>query len=148
MKKNILGTVIIVGVVCLIIGFYSGNVYGKNNVNKSIVVQNGTQGQFSGRNGGNGSGMMRNGGGFGGGTVGEVLSKDDKSITLKLRDGGSKIVFFGSSVPITHSVAGTLADVVIGNQIVVNGNTNTDGSVTATSIQIRPNVSTEPKSLK
>lgn len=84
-------------------------------------------------------------GGFGGGQrgvsgfiAGEIISKDDKSITMKLRDGGSRIVFFSDSTEISKLVEGNLNDLIVGKNISVNGTTNPDGSITARSIQLRP----------
>lgn len=138
MKKNNINVNVAIGIVCVLIGFVGGNMYGKNhnlnqNKNGYSMMQNGQQSQF-GRSGN----MMR--GVFGGGTAGEIISKDDKSLTLKLRDGGSKIVLFGNSVAISHSVLGAISDLAVGGQVVVNGTTNTDGSVTASTIQIRPEI--------
>ena len=70
--------------------------------------------------------------------VGEIISKDDKSITVKLRDGGSKIVFFSEKTAISKTAEGSQADVVVGENVTINGSANSDGSVTATMIQIRP----------
>ena len=85
---------------------------------------------------------MRNGGGF---TTGTVLSKDTTSLTIKGRDGGSKVVFFSDKTSVTKSVEGTVADLSIGNDVAVTGTLNTDGSVTAQSVQIRPTSPPAPK---
>src|SRR3989339_1306016 len=69
---------------------------------------------------------------------GENIAKDDQSVTVKLPDGGSKIIFFSASTEITKSVAGATSDITVGGQIMSTGTTNTDGSITATIIQIRP----------
>ncbi len=84
---------------------------------------------------------MGRGGRAGGGTgfiTGEVISKDDKSVTIKLNDGGSKIVFLSESTEITKSASGSINDLEVGKNISVNGVANSDGSVTAQTIQLRP----------
>ena len=67
---------------------------------------------------------------------GEIIAKDDKSVTIKLRDGGSKIVFFADSTKIAKSVSGTLNNLEVGKSVIINGKANQDGSITAESISI------------
>ena len=88
--------------------------------------------------GANGNQRGARGGLQGGFIGGEVLSKDDKSVTIKLRDGGSKIIFFSQATQVMKSVAGSLQDLTIGQQITAGGSPNADGSITAQSIQLRP----------
>ncbi len=120
-------------VALLIVGggsFYGGMQYGKNSVppNQSRGGQ-----QFGG-------GARRGMGGRAGGQFisGEILNKDDKSVTIKLQDGGSKIVFLSSSTTIGKATNGSLSDLTTGAFISVGGSQNNDGSVTAQTIQIRP----------
>ena len=46
--------------------------------------------------------------------AGEIISKDDKTITLKDRAGGSKIVFFSDKTAIAKTTDGALADLTVG----------------------------------
>jgi hypothetical protein len=71
---------------------------------------------------------------------GEIISKDEKSLTLKLPDGSTKIVFFSGSTQISKATEGTIDDIEIGKQIMVSGEQNSDGSYTAKTIQLSPRV--------
>lgn len=69
---------------------------------------------------------------------GEIIAQDDNSITVKLNDGGSKIIFFSNSTKVTKIAEVTAADLNVGTNVMANSKTNEDGSLTAQSIQIRP----------
>jgi len=69
---------------------------------------------------------------------GEILSKDDKSVTIKLPSGGSKIVFISGSTQVMKSATGSINDLSVGQQVSANGTSNTDGSISATTVSIRP----------
>ncbi|MFM2414972.1 MAG: hypothetical protein RI911_665 [Candidatus Parcubacteria bacterium] len=96
--------------------------------------------QFSGRDGGQrGPGMGGRGGQRGAGfAAGEVIAKDETSITVKMQDGSTKIILVTESTEVMNAAKGTIADVVIGKNVMVNGAPNQDGSVTAQSLNIRP----------
>ncbi len=137
MQKNIK---ILVGV-CLIVGagsFAAGVLYGgMQNTPKQNFA--GSSDQAGGGMGGGGQGRGgRNFGGRGGATNGEVISKDDKSITLKMRDGGSKIIFYTQTTKTMKSIEGNISDIDIGTNIMANGDANPDGSITAQMLNIRP----------
>ncbi len=129
-------TAVVVGVFAFYLGFRSG---GQNSLNLPNQDARNFQGRVVGMMGGAYSGqnrMMGNlrGGGFVGG---EIISLDDKSITVKLRDGGSRIVFVSSSTQVLKSTAGSMSDLVSGGQVTVMGSQNPDGSITAQSVQVR-----------
>ena len=82
-------------------------------------------------------GGNRGGAGF---ANGEVLSADTSSMIVKMRDGSSKNIILSNSTQVLKSATGTISDVTTGTQVTVVGSANTDGSITAQSVQIRPNM--------
>lgn len=73
---------------------------------------------------------------FGGGVAGEIISRSENSITISTQDGGSRIVLVPDTVSVLLMTEGSTDDLTIGTSVIVNGEANDDGSVTARSIQI------------
>lgn len=136
--KKILPVVIGVALLVGMGSFYGGMAYA-NAKSPMRAFQRGQGGMMGGdaRRGGNQAFRIQ-GGMMGGFVAGEVLSNDGKTLTLKMRDGSSKLVLIGESTEVSLFVAGKPADIEVGKNVSVQGNANTDGSVTAQSIQLRP----------
>ena len=69
---------------------------------------------------------------------GEIIASDDKSITVKLQDGSSKIVLLSDKTVINKAAQATKNDLKKGEKVAVFGQENSDGSVTAQNIQLNP----------
>lgn len=129
-------TVIII-IVAIVIGsaaFFGGMKYqeSKDRSENGPSRFQGVEGRGGGQNGG---------GRFGGGTRpvnGEILNVDAATITVKLADGGSKIVLFNDKTSINKASEGTKDELKTGVKVAVFGTENTDGSITAANIQINP----------
>ena len=124
----------IAAVVALIIGFAAG-----------YYVPHGAQNGFAGRGGtamltrgGTGGSFARGAGGTGGLLAGTVEKQSDGSFTLNTRDGSSHVVLVTSGTSVTKSVSGSASDVTNGVNVIVTGTQNSDGSISATNIQLRP----------
>jgi hypothetical protein len=132
MKNNYVMTAILI-LVFAGAGFYGGMKY-----------QQSQRGNFSGQLG-NGQGMLRNGrtgtgtprGGFRP-VAGEIISADEKSITVKLQDDSSKIVLVNSKTVINQAQTVTKSELKVGEKVSVFGSENADGSVTAQNVQLNP----------
>lgn len=130
MNKNIVITIL------LIIMAGVGSFFGGIKYQESRRPANGRQfnQQFGQRNGGP-NGTNRNG--FRP-VAGEIIANDDKSITVKLTDGSSKIVLLSDKTTISKSDIGAKSDLKTSEKVVVFGIANSDGSITALSIQLNP----------
>ena len=128
-KLKILGgiSIILIGAV-----FYGVMVYGKSTAATTATAN---RRNFQGM-GGNFQGGGRNGGGN---VSGDILSVSDKIITVKMRDGSSKIVVYSTSTAVREITQVDVArdQLQVGKAITVLGTTNSDGSLTAQSIQLR-----------
>jgi len=118
-------------------GFFGGYQYRNYRLNQTrgnfgALGANGQR--FTGARGtGQAGGMVR-----GGAVTGGILSIDSNSITVKLADGSSKIVLFSTSTTYSNTVSAVQSDLKVGENVAVVGATNSDGSVTATNVQINP----------
>jgi hypothetical protein len=118
--------------VALVIGggsFFGGMQYAKATSGTPGATRNAA---FAGRTV---AGGARNAGGF---TSGQVVSKDATSITVKLSNGGSKTVYFSDKTVVSKMATGTMDDVSQDTNVTITGTANSDGSIAATMIQIRP----------
>lgn len=121
-------------------GFFGGIQYQKKTTTEARAAFRGQTRPGVGRFGQFGSGRAPGGGAV----AGEIISRDDKTLTVKLRDGGSKIVLLSDSTDVRKTTAGTRDDLTVGTSVVIAGSANADGSIAAQSVQIRPNLPTPP----
>ncbi len=126
---------IIIGFIVVGAGaFYGGMRYERQKNSSSRQDRQMRMQQFNGASGGGQRGMR----GSGDIVIGEILSKDTRSITVKLRDGGSKIILLSETTKIVRSIDASLASLMAGEQVNVTGSANADGSMNAQMIQVRP----------
>lgn len=125
MKNNTVIMIILV-IVAGAGGFFAGMQYQKS--------QPGSTRQYSGgfgtRGGGTRNGMRP--------VTGDILNSDDKSITVKLADGSTMIVLVTGSTTINKATSAAKTDLTTGVRVAAFGTANTDGTVTASTIQINP----------
>lgn len=159
-KKNII-SMVVVAIVVAGGGFYGGMVYAQTPKALAKLSPAKIQAAFAaGRGTGTGTnGTGRTGGAFtgnfggrggtaganGGFVNGQIIAKDANSITIQLPNNmGTKIVLLAESSQITKADAGTASDLATGQTVTVTGSANSDGSVTAQTISIRPANATPP----
>lgn len=129
MKNTALIAIVVAAVIFGAGGFFAGMKY------QQSKMPSGWFGNFQG----NGSRQFQQRGGQGFRPVsGEIIGEDDKSITVKLQDGSSKIVLVSEKTSINKASEGTKEDLKEGEKVMVLGQENSDGSVTAQNIQLNP----------
>lgn len=135
MSKNIVVLSVIIAIVLVVVSFYGGLKYSQG---KNPTFDRTSFGQRNPQLGGNNVlGSNRTMGGI---VSGEILSIDDKSLTVKSQDGGSRLVFLSASTTISKMASGNIGDLIIGSNISVNGSSNTDNSINAQMIQVRSQI--------
>ncbi len=127
MKNNLIIAVVITVLVSGGGGFYAGIKYQKDKA--PIFPENIEQmrGQIGQRNSSTrGLNAVR----------GKIIGADESSITVQLEDDSSKIIIVTEGTMINRSETGTADDLREGSEVVVSGQPNSDGSITALNIQI------------
>jgi len=123
---------IVVAIIVVIVGagaFFAGMKYQQSKQPAFLREFGGRQGQGTGT-GGNRVGFRP--------VNGEIISSDDKSITVKLQDDSSKIVLLSDNTEINKAAEATKEDLKVGEKVAVFGQENSDGTVTAQNIQLNP----------
>ncbi len=136
----------VIGIIVVLVvgggGFFGGMQYQKSKVPSFAGRGSGNvRGQFSqgdDHQPGQDDGFRGRFSGQGRPVYGEVIAKDDESITVKDQEGGSKIVFISDTTTVAKTDEGSLDDLAEGTQVVVFGSQNDDGSITAENIQLNP----------
>ena len=127
--------IIVVAIVLIVVaaagGFFGGTMYQKNQTPTFSSAAG--RGNFAARfgQGGQNAAAFRP-------VRGQVLNMDTNSLTVKMSDGSTKLVVLSASTAFMQSTKAALSDVKTGDTVNVVGTANSDGSVTATDIQINP----------
>lgn len=118
-QKTVYTIFILIAIVMLIIGFQIGKKISQPARNFKIPSNNI-----------NGKQMNMNN------LSGEVIEKTDEVITIKLKTGSSKFVVTSPTTEVFKTVNVGLSELKIGDSIVVDGQTTTDGSIIANSLRV------------
>src|SRR4030042_3113249 len=109
-NKEIIITGLVVAIICSTGGFFAGTKFQQGR--KADFMTQGVKGIANGQRTGNGQNVP---GGFRGGNIsGEIISTDEKSITVKLADGSSKIILLDDKTQINKALDATKDDLKIG----------------------------------
>ncbi len=133
--KNQSMIIVVVAVIVAGAAFFGGMKYQQSQAGSSANFANGggqsPQGGTGGRFGRNGANGLRP-------VVGQILSMDANSITVKLQDGSSKIVILSDSTRIEKTSPALKTDLTNGATVSAFGTANSDGSITAQNVQLNP----------
>ncbi|MDD5438287.1 MAG: DUF5666 domain-containing protein [Patescibacteria group bacterium] len=127
-------TVIALAIVCLLLGGAAGYFVTTTFIKPNAKNFNGMAGQFVAR-GTNGGARNANSMGL---VSGELIKMDNGSMSIKLRDGSSKLVLTTPSTEAVKMASTTLDTLKVGENVIVSGTANADGSLTAQTVQVRP----------
>lgn len=123
-------TVIVLAILILIAGFAGGYFFRGWRLSRQ---RQSFSGQFQRTGNGNNAARLA-----GRPVVGEIISQDDKSITVKAADGSTKIIVLSDTTIYSKTATGTKDDLKVGTQVGVFGTENSDGSMTAQNVQLNP----------
>jgi len=146
MKKGIwIGGSIVIALILMGASFYGGTLYQKNQQSSAqarFLASRGINGNFTGGGTFTGGGAFRaegtpgaNGRGFGGGETGQVKSINGNTISLSTAQNVTTVTLSDSTV-ILKSDPGTLADIKVGDRILITGQRDASGNMTASQITI------------
>lgn len=111
-------------VIIFAVGFWGGTLYQKSQQSTVRGSRFGNEQQRVGFPSGQGP------------VSGSIVSRDTNTITIKLSDGSTKIVVYSQNTSVRKTSSADIADLKDGEDIVVMGTDNSDGTITAQTISI------------
>lgn len=147
---------IVLGIILMLViagaSFYGGMVVGKNQATASAaaVPMNSPEGfqppdgaavpgnstrSFGARGQGGAAGDFAAPDGM---TFGEIESIDGNTLTLTTQAGGTVMVQVTDTTLIEKNASVEISDLIAGDTVIVSGSDNSDGSITARSVQVAP----------
>ena len=156
MKKQILIPILSAGVIVLVAGaavggFFGGKAYERNRADtirndfmreRGIVGFDTNMAPGAGMNQSQGAAPNENmntgnfpAGGMGRGASGEVKSVDGNTLTLTTGENETKVTL-SDNTTIVKTISGSTADLTAGQQVMVTGERDSDGNITATQVTI------------
>ena len=137
-KKTMIALAVVAIVLIAGASFFAGTKFGGRNLKGDFASRSGmnptTRQQMMQKDG---TGKMQGQGGRLNFIDGELVSRDNKNLTMKLADGGSKIILISDSTTVSKTTAGSIDELAPGCKLMINGDTNSDGSITAKTIQLK-----------
>jgi hypothetical protein len=141
MKKTIIVLAAVVVAVGLAAGsFYGGMAYQRTqtaNTRAAFFASRGLDANGTSPNGAQGQGQSQRRGFFGGGTTGQIKTIEGNVITLSTPQNVTT-VNLSDTTQIEKTGPGTLSDLTPGLTVVVSGQRDANGNITANSILIMP----------
>ncbi len=130
--KSIIGALLIV---IGIAGFFGGMKYQQNKGFSMTDIQSGDM--HAGMAGRSGSERVR-GSSNSGMISGEIIDQDEASITIKQADESTKIILLSENTGVNKTSQGSVDDLKTGEAVMIFGQENPDGSISAVNIQLNP----------
>jgi hypothetical protein len=154
MTKKILAVVGIILALVVVGGgaFYGGMLFQQRQATSASARFFADRGGGAGGNGAGGNGGFAGGGIFGGGTggngagrgaVGQIKSIDGDTLTVSTPQSEVKVKLTDTT-SVLKVVAGERTELQVGDQVVVRGDRDASGNVTATTVQITNNPTPTP----
>lgn len=143
MSKPILIIVVVVVVLVVAAGsFYGGMTYGKSQASAATPAGfPGFDGQGAPRDFQGFRGQGQNGAADGvqpGSTFGQIESIDGNTLSITDRNGNPVTVQVTDTTLIEKNASVSVSDLATGDTVIISGSDNTDGSITARSVQVAP----------
>jgi hypothetical protein len=141
MSKKMWVWAVIIAILVAGAAFWGGMTYAQSQRTSTAASRFGAAGTaFAGRGG---AGFAA--GGAGGGTVGTVIQVGNGTFTVQLPSStsttattGTKLVLFDDATQVQELETVPTSNIQVGQTVTVTGSANSDGSITATSVMVRP----------